>query len=175
MKRSKYFDEIEACVAGVFIMVMLVVGTLNVIMRYLFHNSMTWSEEFMRYALVWFAYISAAYAVTKRMHVTIDAMSEVVLKGHRRAGKIVQFVGKLIWLGVTVYVTYLGILETLNKVRLGQVSAGMGIPLWILYVAIPVCFGLMALRLVQVLIQDLRSIRNLSASTEVKEDGTTVP
>src|SRR5699024_3009086 len=42
---------------------------VQVVMRYIFNESLTWSEELSRYAFVWFVYTSAAYAVRYQRHV----------------------------------------------------------------------------------------------------------
>lgn len=47
--------EISLCVA--LMSVMTVVIFVQVVMRYVFHNSLTWSEEFARYCFIWLIYL----------------------------------------------------------------------------------------------------------------------
>ena len=38
---------------------------VQVVMRYVFHSSLTWSEEMARYLFVWLVYFSVAYTAKK--------------------------------------------------------------------------------------------------------------
>src|SRR5699024_12344791 len=53
----------------ILLLIFSVLCIVQVVMRYIFNESLTWSEELSRYAFVWFVYTSAAYAVRYQRHV----------------------------------------------------------------------------------------------------------
>ena len=63
--------EISLCVA--LMSVMTVVIFVQVVMRYVFHNSLTWSEEFARYCFIWLIYLGISYGCKIMKHIKIDA------------------------------------------------------------------------------------------------------
>ena len=42
-------------------------------MRYIFNNSLSWSEELARYLFIWMVYLAIGYAAKQRKHIKIDA------------------------------------------------------------------------------------------------------
>jgi len=59
---------------------MLIVAWVHVIRRDVFNNSLTWSEEFLRFSLVWFALLSASIIHKKRGHLGIVTFREMMPK-----------------------------------------------------------------------------------------------
>ena len=50
---------------------------LQVVLRYVFNDPVTWSEELARYAFVWIGYLSAWLAWKHRAHIAVDAVTYV--------------------------------------------------------------------------------------------------
>ena len=48
---------------------------LQVIFRYIFNNSLFWSEELARYLLVWLTFLGASCAYHRRVHPSIDLIT----------------------------------------------------------------------------------------------------
>src|SRR5699024_12319135 len=61
--------HIETYLSTILLLIFSVLCIVQVVMRYIFNESLTWSEELSRYAFVWFVYTSAAYAVRYKRHV----------------------------------------------------------------------------------------------------------
>lgn len=62
MKILKWLDNYLELTVSVFLMsLMTVLIFLQVIMRYVMHNSLSWSEELARYTFVWLIYIAISY------------------------------------------------------------------------------------------------------------------
>ena len=47
--------------------------SFQVIMRYVFHSSLGWSEELARYMFVWLVFIGISYGAKVMRHIKIDA------------------------------------------------------------------------------------------------------
>ncbi len=62
-------DRLEALTLHVCIGIcasMLVVASAHVIWRYVFNSALSWSEEFLRFTLVWFSLLSASIIHKRR-------------------------------------------------------------------------------------------------------------
>lgn len=48
---------------------------LQVISRYVFNTPFTWTEELARFALLWFAFVSAGFVMARRIHIAVDLVA----------------------------------------------------------------------------------------------------
>ncbi|PMH40972.1 C4-dicarboxylate ABC transporter substrate-binding protein [Vibrio cyclitrophicus] len=47
---------------------------LQVVMRYIFSNSLPWSEEFVRWCFIWFIWVGVSYGFKTRKHISVTAL-----------------------------------------------------------------------------------------------------
>jgi TRAP-type transport system small permease protein len=126
--------------AGSLLVVMLVVAWMHVFRRYVMNDALSWSEEFLRFSLVWFALLSASIIFKHRAHLGLVFLVQklpAALQG--RIDRAIRW----LMLVLTAFVAYQG-LVILWGVR-GQVTPALRLPVWLPYSAIPVSFILMAI------------------------------
>lgn len=119
---------------------------LQVIMRYVFSSSLSWSEELARYLFLWQIWLGASYAVKERKHLRIEAVQSMIKSA---SGKIrFELVALFLWLVFSIFMVYKGgELVKLLFVR-GQVSPAMRVPMAYAYASVPVGCLLMSIRLI---------------------------
>lgn len=118
---------------------------LQVVMRYVFRNSLSWSEELARYIFLWQTWLGASYAVRQRRHLRVEMVADR-FRGRNRI-RFELFV-LVVWFAFSLFLAYQGSRMTLFLVRTGQLSAAMRIPISWAYASVPVGCAMMALRLV---------------------------
>ena len=121
----------EAVCCGV-LLAMTVVVVLQVICRYLLGAALTWSEEFARFGLVWITFLGAGIALRRRAHVGVQGIVELFSPGVR---KIVQVSTIFTIVGFLVIATFKGMELALFNMK--QYSPAMGLPMGLVYLAIP--------------------------------------
>ena len=142
----KYLDKIEEALAVAILSYMLCVLAYQIVLRFIFNSSNNWSEESARYLFVWFVYLTASLAILKNAHIRIDAALHLYPKKQIRA--IIVF-GYLLFIGYCAAVVWYSSLYCMNIYRSEQVSLGIGIPMYIVYLSLPVCHTLMIARILQ--------------------------
>ena len=146
MEKQRYYKFCELCAKGLFPLTLLLctamvgVAIAHVVMRYIFNNALTWSEEFLRFAMVWFALLSAALLHHKKGHVGILIFRDML--PNRLRNFCIRIVPILTFI-VAVSVFIHGV-QLLIKTR-GQYTPALHIPVGVPYAAIPVSFFFMAL------------------------------
>lgn len=70
---AKLFKIVEILMATMLGLMILLVF-MNVILRYFFNSSITWSEEMARYLFVWIIYIGAIGAMRDNTHLGVDTV-----------------------------------------------------------------------------------------------------
>lgn len=136
---SRFCDQCEKFlfpISMVLCIAMLIVAILHVIMRYVFSNALTWSEEFLRFSIVWFSLVSAAVLHHRKGHVGIIIFRDMFPDRIRAACIRLIPVLEVI---ATASVTYSGISLLLRTYK--QITPALGISVAIPYSAIPFgCF-----------------------------------
>lgn len=118
---------------------------LQVIMRYVFRHSLSWSEELARYVFLWQIWLGASLAVKKRRHLRIEAVKDLLPKDKQ---KYLELLTLLIWFGFSLFLAFKGSQLTKMLFMRGQVSPAMQIPMAYAYASVPVGSALMAIRLI---------------------------
>jgi TRAP-type C4-dicarboxylate transport system permease small subunit len=113
---------------------------LQVLMRYAFNNSLTWSEEVTRMLFVWVVFLGAAAILKRGSHMGLDMFGW--LPQRWRLG--IDMVNELVALAFASTLVWYGI----EYARLGadQNTAATGVSLAWVYAALPVGGALYGLR-----------------------------
>ncbi len=131
-------------------MTMAAIVAVQVVCRYLFNNSLFWSEEAARYLLVWLTFLGAAAAYYRGVHPGIDILSPYLGPGLRRGKTIavhlvcLAFFLVMIWQGAVFG----------HFVRF-QTSPSLALPMWAVVLAIPVGGSILACHCLLFLLRDL--------------------
>ena len=78
------------------IFAMSIIIFIQVVCRYVFQNSLTWSEEMARYMFVWLVYFSVSYTARREKHIRIDAAINLYPK---KARPYIEILSEVIVLG----------------------------------------------------------------------------
>jgi C4-dicarboxylate transporter, DctQ subunit len=149
-----YLEEYVGVASLIFTSLLVFV---QVVLRYVFNYSLSWSEEIARYLIVWFVFIGSSIAVREKAHATMDALvTYLPIKGK----KIFSIIANLISIVFCVFLIWSGSGIVTSVIEFGSVTPSTGLPMFIPYLAIPVGASLMAIRFLQLLVQDIKSFRS---------------
>jgi C4-dicarboxylate transporter DctQ subunit len=116
--------------------------------------NMSWAQELCIYMFVWMAKFGAAYGVRTGIHVGVDVLiNRLPAAWHRKAVLLGLAAGALF----TGVVGTLGARFVLQMAHTDQVSADLEIPMWVVYLAVPLGSYLMCFRFIQVAVRFVRT------------------
>ena len=75
MRAVKFVDTVAELVAMLLLVVTIFVTAYQVVMRFVFNNPTSWSEEVTLLCLIWFGYIGLAIGVGRNYHITIESVT----------------------------------------------------------------------------------------------------
>lgn len=142
---NKVLSKIEQYFIAILLLVIAVILFFNVVLRF-FGTSMLWAEELARYAIVWITFVGASVCVYKGAHIGVDVIMNVLSEKPKKILSIILAVFSLIF---SVVFTYFSFKITMNVQGTNQVSSTMGIPMYLVYAAMPVGGLLMSIRYLQ--------------------------
>jgi C4-dicarboxylate transporter DctQ subunit len=107
----------------------------QVVSRYVFNYTPSWSEELSRYLIVWTIFIGTAVGVRKNIHIGVDAFIRLAPPWMK---KVFEVLLNLIGAVVSAYLIYLSVLFIQDTIEYEQLSPAMQIPMYLPYLAMPV-------------------------------------
>lgn len=131
-------------VAGFFSLVILVFSQFMT--RYMINYSINWLQESSRYLLIWLTWISVSYTIRERKHIRVETLKNMLPE---KGQFIVEIIVLLLWSIFALFLALVGVQFVLDVQSSGQGSPMIGIPMWIVYIILPLAGGLMILRLIQ--------------------------
>jgi C4-dicarboxylate transporter DctQ subunit len=111
----------------------LVLVLLQVFFRYVLNASLFWSEEVVRYSLVWGVMLGSALVAFDRGHIRIDLLDGVLPPD---AARIMRFSANAFTLAFNLILVWTGV-NFVDR-TIFQNSASLGVPMWSVYAAIPI-------------------------------------
>ena len=117
----------------------------GVILRYVFNFAFSWTEEVVRYSIVWLVFLGGSIAARRGGHIAMDI---AVVYLPMRAKLFLLGVASAVSGGFTLIMTYYGFALTRSIWDYGQVSPAAMIPMAIPFAAIPAGCALMSVRFI---------------------------
>lgn len=153
---DKYFEE--ALLAVILFVMMMIMG-IQVVARYAFSNSLSWSEEITRFCFIWTGFLSISYCIKKNANIAIEQfvnLFENVANGKGAALiRLITTVIEIIFFGYLLPFAC----HYVNSAIISQASSpACGIPLWMVQSVTVVCFGLCEIRLLENLFYNVKNL-----------------
>lgn len=121
---------------------MAVLVFANVVMRYVFNQSIFWVEEFTQIQMIWVAYLGAGLALREGRHVAVDMLQDALPAPIRRA------IRGFIALATALFLLTLTVLGVqIAEFTWSQETPAMGLPAGLPYLGIPLGAAAMLLHL----------------------------
>ena len=159
---TKKVNRIIETIMAVLIVCMVGANFWQIFTRFVLNHAADWTEEFMRYALIWLTMLGVPYAYGKNQHIAIEFLVDTFSEKGRKINAI--FIEALVLLlSVSVFIVG-GIMVTLNAA--GQVSAALTMPMQFYYMGVPVAGCLMVFYTVPRLISLVRQEKTETGMTE---------
>lgn len=165
------WKHLEEFLAGICLTVIVLIISINVFLRYVFNSPIDWVSEVATILFVWMVMLGIGAAARYRLHPSIDVIVRLF------PGKI----RSLIEILMNIFVCYLLIDFTLRGWKFAWVlglkkfTGMLELPYTVVYLAIPIGFGLMFVRFLTCFIEDLRMLKNRKKSGDsIKDSGNKV-
>lgn len=159
MKRIlKAYDVIEerALVFSLVFTVLLIF--FQVIMRKIFNNSLSWSEELARFIFIWQIWLGVSLGARKKQHIVVELLYGFrFMKGTPE--KVMRSIVRVLNILFCLFMTGVGWQIMQNLFLKNTLSPAMEIPLWIVYASLPFSFLVATIRYVAEIIEDIAGRR----------------
>lgn len=164
------YDHIEEYLLVSSLAVNVLLVFMQVIMRTVFKNSLTWSEELSRYIFIWQIWLGASTALKYNEHIRVTLIFSFLK--NKRIQAAISLIADLIWFLFCAYMVVNGKDLLVSMASRNAVSSGLRLPLTYVYVVFPLASFLVCLRLLGVLKRDLWKLLGRASDDDVDEEDT---
>jgi C4-dicarboxylate transporter, DctQ subunit len=162
----RWLDRLEEGLIAFLLAAMTIVTFGQVIARYVFDYSFVWALELVTFLFAWLIFLGMCYGVRVGAHIGVDA---VVKSVGPRLGRALTAVATVLCI-VYAAIIFVGSWRYVEKMyEIGTLAQDLPIPLWVPRLALPLGFGLLALRFAQVLYHVVRGEESHLRGDEARE------
>ena len=142
-------DYLEETILLILLVLMTCIMGVQIVSRYVFQNSLTWSEELVRYMFVWSAFLGVPFCIKHGLSIKVDQFRNLFPVPLQR---ILMYIDKII-IFLLFLVLFIYSFKVVRATYLsGQTSPAMQLPMWTVQISVTVSS----------LLSMIRSIQNLS-------------
>lgn len=136
-----FLDRLEEIVLVIMFALMVLVIFGQVIMRYVFNNSLSWSEELGKFLFVWISWIGISIGAKRKEHIKITMFVD---KCSPKNALICEILSEIIVFGICAVTAYYGIELVISQTHIN--FAGIKISMSWGYLAVVIGCAVMMLR-----------------------------
>ncbi|WP_418505252.1 TRAP transporter small permease [Cloacibacillus evryensis] len=139
-------DHLEEFLMAVLLLLITVIISYSVVMRYVFNDSPTWAEEITRFFFIWSAFLSIGLCIRRQSSIRIDILLTAITEKQRNM--LLAGVNLFVII-VMAYWLYGAVNVTRTLMSNGQTSPALLVPMWVIYGSSVVGFSLAIFRSAQ--------------------------
>lgn len=158
---KRIWNGTEDVLSGSLLLIGLAISLYGVFMRYVMNSPQAWVDEIFKYFVIWGVLIGGSVALRENHHISVDILYEAFPKWLR---KVVDIFANLVGISFSLFLAYYGYQLVMAKFVSQQLSIDVGVPLWIVYLILPLSGILLGLRFVE------RIFGVIKGDQEPKED-----
>jgi C4-dicarboxylate transporter DctQ subunit len=150
---NRMFSRFEEWASGSLLVIGLTLILYGVFMRYVVNSPEAWVEEISKYFVVWGILMGGSLALRNKHHITVDLL---YLKLNGIMQKIVNIFSNFVGLLFSFIYFFYGSVLVNQKIVTGQVSLDVGIPLWFVYLILPISALMLGIRFIENIVKAIK-------------------
>lgn len=149
---KKFIDKTAEYISSTLLIATSMLVFIQVILRYFFNYSISWSEEVSLLMIVWFIFIGCSVTAKEDGHISMEILENILPKKGKMVSVIIVNIINVIFCGIIIYA---GIGMVRNAIELNSLATSINMPLWFTYVSVPVGMTLMLIQYVFKLLESI--------------------
>ncbi|MGY4877778.1 TRAP transporter small permease [Vreelandella aquamarina] len=158
-----FISKLEAAILALGVLLMALNTVINVIARFVFGDSIMFSGELNRILIIMITFAGIGYAARHGRHIRMSAIYDALPVGGRK----VLMIGIALFTSLVMFfLCYYSVLYIIDLQSKGRVLPSLQLPIWIIYVWVPLGFLITGIQYLLTAIKNLTT-RDVYLSTGV--------
>ena len=137
---------LEERAAALLLVSMVFMVAAHVASRYVLHKSLSHTEELVRYFFVWSTFLGVSAAVARKRHLAIQGLARFLPRQAQTALSAIKTGGALMF---SALILFFGARIIILQWQTSQLTAALGLPMWLFGLAVPVSAAFVLYRIVR--------------------------
>ncbi|MBN7773565.1 TRAP transporter small permease [Clostridium aminobutyricum] len=121
----------------------------QVVMRYVFNDAPSWTEELSRYLFIWFSWLGTSLGLRQNEHIRVQMLETAFIRrGKLKSKNVLLLFIYFVWIFLTIVLTVTGFQYTETLISMNSLSAGMRIPIAYVAISVPIACLAVSIRLI---------------------------
>ena len=142
----KTLNHLEEFLMATLLAIMTLLTSLQVLLRYAFSTGLIWSLEATTYCFAWLVLIGMSYCVRTQSHIALDLL---VKQFNERWRRLLGVFAIAVCIGYSLLMLYGSFIFVQRLYWLGNYARDLPVARWVLTIILPIGFGLLTLRFIQ--------------------------
>lgn len=151
------YNRLEEYFLTYSMIIMVLIVFVQVIFRYVFNNSLSWSEELVRYIFMWQVWLGASLGMRINEHIRVDMFVKKLPLVGQKVIDVIVTVGILCFYFFLIWYGFVYLKDVIAK---NMLSTALRLPLAFVYVSLPFGSVVIVLRYFAVLIGQVKAVFN---------------
>lgn len=163
----RFLDNIESYICQVLLSFFIILLFIQIILREVFNQNISWGEELARFSFVWFVFFGASFAARLYAH------NRVTFQFNWLSPKVADLIlafSDLIWIVFNVVIIYKSITLIISMMEYPYISPTLSWSMAYVYLIFPLAFTAMTIRIIQVNYLKLVKGVDISDPEKIKVD-----
>lgn len=160
---SAFWTKLEECILVLLFAFMAVMNFLNVVCRYCFSNSFSFTEEVTITAFVWVSMIGIAVGYKRIAHLGMSFFVDNMPKKLQPYMALLSMVCSVVLL---VLLMKYGMDMVFNQIKLGSKTPALGMPMWVQGLSMPVGTVFCIIRAIESGIKEFLRLKKVAKGVE---------
>lgn len=152
------YDHVESKVLVASLVVTVLLIFTQIVMRSVANASLSWSEELARYLFIWQIWLGVSLGLRDNKHIAVELLYTYI-KG--KPSQILRVIATLLCIYICIFLTQYGWEMTMNAYAKHSLSAAMRVPLWVVYLALPLSCFVTGIRYILRLFGQIRTFNSI--------------
>lgn len=127
----RYVHKLAELFVAILFVAIVIVGALQVFNRFVLNASLSWSEEFQKFAFIWLVFITIPIAYRRSEHLRVETFFDMLPTGLRST---LRWLIEFFWFGLGVSLVVFT--SQLMRVTKYQLSPGLGLSMSVIYAGV---------------------------------------
>ena len=168
-KLIKALNKTEEIVIVVMFAIMVAVIFSQVIMRYVFNNSLYWSEELGKFMFIWISWLGISIGEKRGEHIKITMLTD---RFSPKGQHILNIISELVVIGILLVTIYYGVY--LVQTQAGTHYAGIKISVSWGYLSVVLGCVLMLIRCIGMIVMSIKNMNSGRTPMEIVGDAMAI-
>lgn len=156
---KRFFSYFEEGICVVVFILMLSLAFANVLGRYVFHSSISFTEEITTNLFVLVSVVGTAIAAKRQAHLGLGVLTEML---PLKAQKIIFGIGNLLGALFGIVLLYTGVLMVINQWKIQAKTITLMWPAWIYGLFLPIGSIFIVIRFTQVAFKHFKDAKMIN-------------